>query len=111
MSVSENVRLLSCEPCPPSLQVVSGSGDLEVLRLVRRLRVRAGHPEVHYGSHMATHMALGLLFIGGCRSVTYVCTCDVACQSCDVACQSCDVACQSCDFACQSCDRHGATML
>ena len=44
-----------------------GSGDLEVLRLIRRLHSRVGHPEVHYGSHMATHMGLGLLFLGGGR--------------------------------------------
>ena len=53
------------------VQVMSGSGDLEVLRLVRRLRVRVGHPEVHYGSHLATHMALGLLFMGGGRSAMW----------------------------------------
>ena len=46
---------------------MSGSGDLEVLKLIRRLHVRIGHPEVHYGSHMAVHMALGLLFLGGGR--------------------------------------------
>ena len=67
-NVSTTIHL--CKSCSPSSQVVSGSGDLEVLRLVRRLRVRVGHPEVHYGSHMATHMALGLLFLGGCRLVT-----------------------------------------
>lgn len=50
-------------------QVMSGSGDLEVLRVVRRLRTRFYHPEVTYGSQMATHMALGLLFLGGCRWV------------------------------------------
>lgn len=51
------------------LQVMSGSGDLEVLRLIRRLRVRVrvGQAEVTYGSHMAVHMALGLLFLGGGR--------------------------------------------
>lgn len=46
---------------------MSGSGDLEVLKLIRRLHVRIGHPEVTYGSHMAVHMALGLLFLGGGR--------------------------------------------
>ena len=47
------------------MQVMSGSGDLDVLRMVRRLRL--SHSEVCYGSHMAVHMALGLLFIGGGR--------------------------------------------
>ena len=48
-------------------QVMSGSGDLEVLKLIRRLHVRIGHSEVCYGNHMAVHMALGLLFLGGGR--------------------------------------------
>ncbi len=46
---------------------MSGSGDLECLRIIRRLHVRVTQPEVTYGSHMATHMALGLLFLGGGR--------------------------------------------
>lgn len=50
-------------------QVMSGSGDLQVLRLIRQLRVRVGRPEVTYGSHLATHMALGLLFLGSGRLV------------------------------------------
>ena len=60
--------LLPFSSAPSSLlQVVSGSGDLDVLRVIRRLHARVTHPEVTYGSHMATHMALGLLFLGGCR--------------------------------------------
>jgi anaphase-promoting complex subunit 1 len=47
--------------------VMSGSGDLEVLRVLRRLHARVAQPEVSFGSHVATHMALGLLFLGGCR--------------------------------------------
>jgi anaphase-promoting complex subunit 1 len=47
--------------------VMSGSGDLEVLRIIRRLHARVTPPEVTYGSHMASHMALGFLFLGGCR--------------------------------------------
>ena len=46
--------------------VMSGSGDVEILRMLRM-----AHGEVEagttYGSHMATHMALGLLFLGGGR--------------------------------------------
>ena len=34
------------------------------------LRARVRQSEVTYGSHMATHMALGLLYLGGCRSAT-----------------------------------------
>ncbi len=50
--------------------VMAGSGDLEVIRLVRFLRSRVGpqkYSTVTYGSHMALHMALGLLFLGGGR--------------------------------------------
>ena len=46
---------------------MSGSGDLGILRLVRRHHVRVTQQDVTYGKHMATHMALGLLFLGGGR--------------------------------------------
>ena len=49
---------------------MSGSGEVEVVRLVRRLRVRVAHPDTHpgsYGNHMACSMALGLVFMGGGR--------------------------------------------
>lgn len=46
--------------------VMAGSGDVDLLRHLRR-----AHGDVDaatcYGSHMATHMALGLLFLGGGR--------------------------------------------
>lgn len=50
-------------------QVMAGTGELEVLRLCRFLRSRVGanHAVVTYGSHLATHMAMGLLFLGGGR--------------------------------------------
>ena len=60
--------LLSLTPLCP-LQVKSGSGDLDVMRLIRKLRVRVLAPEVTYGSHLATHMALGLLFLGSGRYI------------------------------------------
>lgn len=46
--------------------IMSGTGDVDVLRL---LRVAHGHVSrrVSYGTHMATHMALGMLFLGGGR--------------------------------------------
>ncbi|XP_059480357.1 anaphase-promoting complex subunit 1 isoform X2 [Neocloeon triangulifer] len=49
--------------------VMAGTGELSVLRLCRFLRSRVGpnHAVVTYGSHLATHMALGLLFLGGGR--------------------------------------------
>lgn len=49
---------------------MAGTGRLEVLRLCRHLRKRVGVASssvVTYGSHLATHMALGLLFLGGGR--------------------------------------------
>lgn len=51
------------------VQVMAGTGDLEVLRLCRHLRSRVGvgYGYVLYGSHMAISMALGLLFMGGGR--------------------------------------------
>ncbi|XP_054263292.1 anaphase-promoting complex subunit 1 [Macrosteles quadrilineatus] len=47
--------------------VMAGSGDLDVLRVCRFLHSRVGQPTVTYGSHLASHMALGLLFLGGGR--------------------------------------------
>lgn len=49
--------------------VFAGSGDLEILRIIRYLRSRIGttHPHVTYGSHMAIHMSLGFLFLGAGR--------------------------------------------
>ena len=43
--------------------IVAGSGDLQVLR---RLRYAFGmsHPPVWYGTHVAIHTAIGLLFLG-----------------------------------------------
>lgn len=49
-------------------QVMVGTGDLDVLRLCRHLGSRVGQATnsvVTYGSHLAVHMALGLLFLGG----------------------------------------------
>nr|XP_061821876.1 anaphase-promoting complex subunit 1 [Nerophis lumbriciformis] len=46
--------------------VMSGTGDLKVLQLCRFLHYRTGG-EMNYGFHMAHHMALGMLFLGGGR--------------------------------------------
>ncbi|KAL4141486.1 hypothetical protein QTP88_004117 [Uroleucon formosanum] len=59
-----NVTLISLS------MVMAGTGDLEVLRICRYLRSRVSvspHSVITYGSHLATHMALGLLFLGGGR--------------------------------------------
>ncbi|XP_050095194.1 anaphase-promoting complex subunit 1 [Anopheles aquasalis] len=47
--------------------VQAGNGSMRVLRLIRMLRSRVARPHVTYGSFMAIHMALGLLFLGGGR--------------------------------------------
>lgn len=56
--------------------VFAGSGDLEVLRIIRYLRSRISfrdrcrvnyNPNVTFGSQMAIHMSLGLLFLGAGR--------------------------------------------
>ncbi|XP_028982960.1 anaphase-promoting complex subunit 1 isoform X2 [Betta splendens] len=46
--------------------VMAGTGDLKVLQLCRFFHKRTGG-EMNYGFHMAHHMALGLLFLGGGR--------------------------------------------
>lgn len=59
-----NVVLLS------TAMVMAGTGNLEIMRFVRLLRRRVGVASsavVTYGSHLALHMALGLLFLGGGR--------------------------------------------
>ncbi|KAJ3344057.1 Anaphase-promoting complex subunit 1 [Gonapodya sp. JEL0774] len=49
--------------CAVSLGVVlAGTGDLDTLRCLRQ---RHGRVELTYGNHMATHMAMGFLFLGG----------------------------------------------
>ena len=45
---------------------MAGTGNLDVLRIARQLGKRHS-PDVPYGSHMAVHMAVGLLFLGGGR--------------------------------------------
>ncbi|XP_045465674.1 anaphase-promoting complex subunit 1 isoform X2 [Harmonia axyridis] len=57
-----NVMLLSIS------MVMAGTGNLDVMKLIRHLRKRVGVSSsaiVTYGSHLAIHMALGLLFLGG----------------------------------------------
>ncbi|KAJ3018740.1 Anaphase-promoting complex subunit 1 [Thoreauomyces humboldtii] len=51
----------------PSLCIImAGSGDVECMRVVRSMHLRQG-ADVTYGSHMATNMALGFLFLGAGR--------------------------------------------
>lgn len=44
--------------------VMAGTGDLAVFRRLRSLHGRV-NMETPYGSHMAAHMAIGMLFLGG----------------------------------------------
>ena len=44
--------------------VVAGTGDLHVFRRLRALHGRT-EAETPYGSHLATHLAMGILFLGG----------------------------------------------
>eukprot|EP00928_Gymnodinium_smaydae_P030278 TRINITY_DN22559_c0_g2_i1.p1 TRINITY_DN22559_c0_g2~~TRINITY_DN22559_c0_g2_i1.p1 ORF type:complete len:703 (-),score=112.61 TRINITY_DN22559_c0_g2_i1:9-2078(-) len=44
--------------------VLAGTGDLDALRLLRAIRKRSDL-ETSYGVHMATHMAIGFIFLGG----------------------------------------------
>jgi len=46
--------------------VMAGTGNLEILRILRKLRKRLV-PEITYGDHMAIGMAIGFLFLGGGR--------------------------------------------
>lgn len=48
-------------------QVMAGTGNVPVLRLIRQLHARLHGNEINYGSHMGVHMALGFLFLGGGR--------------------------------------------
>jgi len=47
--------------------VMAGTGDLVALRLFRELRWRVDEG-ITYGTHMALHMSIGLLFLGGGRA-------------------------------------------
>ncbi len=51
--------------------VMAGSGDLQLLNLLRTLQTRVGPDRSHvtFGSHVAVSMALGLLLLGGGRLV------------------------------------------
>ena len=44
--------------------VMAGTGDLETFRYLRRLHGRTDH-ETPYGSHLAAHLAIGVLFLAG----------------------------------------------
>ena len=50
---------------------MAGSGNLQVLRIARSLRKRI-NSDISYGAHVAVHMAIGFLFLGGGRYLFHV---------------------------------------
>jgi len=62
---ASNERCISVAALSLSV-VMAGSGDLDVLRILRKLRKRCTAEQL-YGDHMAIGMAIGLLFLGGGR--------------------------------------------
>src|SRR5271170_876483 len=59
-----NLRAFLDALCLALAAVMAGSGDLDVLRRLRRLHGRR-HDEANFGGHMASHMAIGMLFMSG----------------------------------------------
>ena len=59
-----NLRSFQDAMCLALSAVTAGSGNLEVLRRLRKLHGRR-HDEANYGGHMAAHMAIGLQFMSG----------------------------------------------
>ena len=50
---------------------MAGTGNIQVLRVARSLYKRCSN-DITYGNHMAVHMAIGFLFLGGGRLVEVV---------------------------------------
>lgn len=50
---------------------MAGTGNIQVLRVARSLHKRCSN-DITYGNHMAVHMAIGFLFLGGGRLVEVV---------------------------------------
>ncbi|KAG0139551.1 hypothetical protein CROQUDRAFT_101374 [Cronartium quercuum f. sp. fusiforme G11] len=63
--------------------VMAGTGELEVLR-----RLRIAHANItevtNFGTHLATHFALGLLFLGGGRFTLSTTNAAIACLVCSI---------------------------
>jgi anaphase-promoting complex subunit 1 len=69
MTFDDNVYRINCRFLQDALSIslaciMAGSGDLDVLRRLRRLHGRRPD-EANYGNHMAAHMSIGLLFMSG----------------------------------------------
>lgn len=67
----DDIDAITLETCQSTVafalgMVMAGTGDLEALRALRSLRKKSSL-ETGYGVHMATHMAIGWLCLGGGR--------------------------------------------
>eukprot|EP01031_Cornospumella_fuschlensis_P037698 gene37698-45799_t len=63
--VKVTVDLILCSLCLALSCVFAGSGDIDIMRVIRELRHKVD--DVTYGTHMALSMALGFLFLAGGR--------------------------------------------
>jgi len=63
--------------------VMAGTGNIKVLRIARQLHKRCS-TDVWYGHHMAVHMAIGFLFLGGGRYTLKTDNLSIACLLCAV---------------------------
>ncbi|XP_065681647.1 anaphase-promoting complex subunit 1 isoform X1 [Hydra vulgaris] len=63
--------------------VMAGSGNIKLLRFARQLHKRCS-VDVTYGNHMATHMAIGFLFLGGGRYTLKTDNVAIACLLCSL---------------------------
>ncbi|EGG02598.1 uncharacterized protein MELLADRAFT_91152 [Melampsora larici-populina 98AG31] len=88
LSVQGNLRRHCLRSCRNVITlglgiVMAGTGELEVLR-----RLRIAHANINdstsYGTHLATHFALGMLFLGGGRFTLSTSDTAIACLLCSV---------------------------
>ncbi|KAH9812049.1 hypothetical protein DFH28DRAFT_1031872 [Melampsora americana] len=88
LSVQGNLRRHCLRSCRNVITlglgiVMAGTGELEVLR-----RLRIAHANItdstSYGTHLATHFALGMLFLGGGRFTLSTSDTAIACLLCSV---------------------------
>mmetsp|Transcript_6661 Transcript_6661/g.5971 ORF Transcript_6661/g.5971 Transcript_6661/m.5971 type:complete len:924 (+) Transcript_6661:1297-4068(+) len=59
------LELCICQTSLALASIMSGTGDIDCLRIFRELRWKVD--ELNYGTHLALNMAIGLLFLGGSR--------------------------------------------
>ena len=62
----QTLEVCICSAAVSLGMVMAGTGHLESLRLIRSLRTSFDE-EIQHGHHMAIHMAIGFLFLGGGR--------------------------------------------